>query len=186
MVKALKTKKKEWYTIHAPKVFNEIEIGETLADDPNKIIGRSIYTNISNLIGDFTKDYMKLRLKINEIKDHDAYTIIDSFMLATPYLLRLIRRRTSKLDIVEKVETKDNKKLVVKTWLITFRKTQAPKRTKLRKFFVTEIKKIAKENTYDALILNIITGKIQKDLMNKMKVIYPLRHLEIRNTKLLK
>jgi small subunit ribosomal protein S3Ae len=186
MVKKIKTKKKEWYVLHAPKIFNEIEIGETISDDPNTIIGRRIETNVSNLIGDFTKDYMKLKLIVNEVKDHNAYTIVDSFSLSTPYLLRLIRRRASKLDVVEKVETKDNKKLILKTWMITFRKAQAPKRTKLRKIFSEELKKIVKENTYDALILNIISGNIQKELINKIKIIYPLRHLEIRYTKLLK
>ena len=50
MVKKLKTKKKEWYVLHAPKIFNEIEIGETISDDSSTIIGRKIETNVSNLL----------------------------------------------------------------------------------------------------------------------------------------
>ena len=41
-----KWKAKEWYSLHAPRMFNESEIGETPSADPESLYGRSLPATI--------------------------------------------------------------------------------------------------------------------------------------------
>jgi len=42
--------KKRWYTVQAPKVFNNVVFGETVAAEPELLMGRGIKTNLGNVI----------------------------------------------------------------------------------------------------------------------------------------
>ena len=61
-----KKKAKEWYVIVAPKVFGEIEVGETLADDPAKLLGRTVELTLDELTGHMIRSsHTKLLLQIS-------------------------------------------------------------------------------------------------------------------------
>ncbi|RLG34478.1 30S ribosomal protein S3ae, partial [Methanosarcinales archaeon] len=44
-----KWKAKQWYTVLAPKMFGEVKAGETVADEPSKLIGRRIEMTLGDL-----------------------------------------------------------------------------------------------------------------------------------------
>lgn len=46
-----KWKSKVWYPVIAPDMFNRVQIGETLADEPEKLIGRTIEVTLQDLTG---------------------------------------------------------------------------------------------------------------------------------------
>ena len=43
-----KWKAKEWYKVHAPRMFNEVEIGETPAIDVDTLYGRTVEVTVNN------------------------------------------------------------------------------------------------------------------------------------------
>ena len=53
-------KEKSWYTIKTPVNFEDKEIGETPARDPDYLIGRGVEVTMRELSGDFSKQYIKL------------------------------------------------------------------------------------------------------------------------------
>ena len=66
---ALKKKKKQWFTIVAPREFNEMEIGESLAPDTQSLVNRRISLSLGFLTGDLRRQNTKVLFRINEIKN---------------------------------------------------------------------------------------------------------------------
>ena len=62
--KLTKAKKKTWVKIHAPKIFNEQIIGETLVADSSLTIGKPITVNLMNLTGDIKKQQININDRI--------------------------------------------------------------------------------------------------------------------------
>ena len=54
---AKKIKGKDWYTIIAPKIFQEKVLGETPGDDVKKVINRSVEVPLVLLTNDMSKYY---------------------------------------------------------------------------------------------------------------------------------
>ena len=67
-----KWKAKEWYKIHAPRMFNEAEIGETPSADPEFVLGRTVEVTVQDLTGDFSKMHIKLKFKVVSV---DGYRL---------------------------------------------------------------------------------------------------------------
>lgn len=108
-----KWKLKNWYIVYAPEFFGSKEIGLTPADDPEKVKGRVIETTLKDLTGDFTKGHVKLYFQIYDVKGQNAYTKFKGHKLARSYIRSLVRRRTTRIDGIFNITTKDGYKLRV-------------------------------------------------------------------------
>ena len=177
---AKKLKGKEWYTLVAPKFFKEKIIGESPTGDPKNIMGRKIEVHLINLIEDLSKYYIKFYFKVNEIKNDKAYTEFSGLECMRDYISRLIRYGIARIDTVQDVTTKDNKKIRIKTIIITRKKIKKNVETTLKKFIQDEIKKEVESSTLDELIEKIINDHIKSFIFEKGKKIYPIRAFEIR------
>ena len=100
-----KWKMKEWYNVHAPRMFNETVIGETPAADPEFLIGRQSEVTVQDLTGDFSKMHIKLRFKIVGYDGHEAKTELIGHDLTSDYVRRLTRRKKTKTDHVVDAHT---------------------------------------------------------------------------------
>ncbi|MFB6194902.1 MAG: 30S ribosomal protein S3ae [Haloplanus sp.] len=58
---------KRWYTIFAPEEYDRAELGQTVADEPEKIIGRTIETTLGELTDDAGANNTKLTFKITDV-----------------------------------------------------------------------------------------------------------------------
>lgn len=174
-----KKKAKKWVKIHAPKIFNEVVIGETLTSDPQKAIGRTIDAKLSSLLRDMSKSQISLRLRINKIKNDEAFTDIIKYVISRMVLSRIIRRRSSKIEAVEDLKI-DDKLVRLKFIAITLKKATSLQKKSLKNKLSYLINQICSEYKFGALILAVISGKIQKDIIIKLKKVYPLRKIEVR------
>ena len=177
---------KTWYKIHAPKVFEEKEIGETVGKDADSIIGRCIDLHYSELSGDITKHYIKIKLRINKVVGEHAYTEVIGYELSRPHLQRIIRRRISKIDAIKDIRLKDGKKVRIKGIAITQHKTNVSTETALRKAFIEEIEKILSPFDIESLVVALSTNQPQKEMQKKLNKIYPIRYIDVRKIQLLK
>jgi small subunit ribosomal protein S3Ae len=173
-------KGKTWFTLHAPKVFNENAIGETLGKDAQSLVGRTIDMPLSEVIGDVTKHHIKLKLRIINVTGEHANTEIVSYELSKPYTQRMIRRKISKLDVVCDVKLKDDKYVRIKIVGITLAKANSSKTTSLRREIAREVSKEFQNFDLDSLVVMLSTGRMQREIQKKLSKIYPLRFLEIR------
>lgn len=177
---AKKVKTKKWIPIHAPKIFNEVIIGETITSDPQKVIGKTVELKLSILLRDMSKSHIQIKLVIDRIKDEEAYTQIIKYSLSRIMLSRIVRRRTSKVESVDDITTQDGKRIRIKSFAITLKKATSFQKTSVRNKLSKMIRRIASEYNFEAFVLGAVSDKIQSDINKKLKKIYPLRKVEIR------
>jgi small subunit ribosomal protein S3Ae len=178
-------KAKEWYKIHAPMMFNQIQLGETPSADATSLIGRTTEVTVHDLTGDFSKMHVKLKFKVDDVRGFEAHTIFIGQDLTSDYIRRLTRRKKTKTDHVIDVTTKDGYKVRIKPMSITDQRIQASQESAVRNLMTAETQKLAADMTISELVKAVISGELAKRLSIVSKVIVPIKRVEIRKTEVL-
>jgi len=181
-----KWKAKEWYNVHAPKMFNEMVIGETPAADPELLMGRTTEVTVQDITGDFSKMHIKLKFKINGVDGHEAKTAFIGHDLTSDYVRRLTRRKKTKTDHVVDVLTFDHFVLRIKTMSIAERRIQSSQEEGMRQIIGITLNKMAENMTLSDFVKSIISGDLAKDVARACRVVIPIKRIEIRKTEVLK
>lgn len=180
-----KWKLKKWYTVIAPPVFNNAVLGTTPADDPLKLIGRVMEVTLYDLTGDFTQVHVHLFFQIIKVEEDKAYTRFKGHELARDYMKSLIRRRSSKIQGIFNVQTKDGYGLRITAVALTAYRCKTSQKRAIRKIMQNIIVKRASEMTFDELIQAMLFGDLAQEIFQEAKKIYPLRKVEVYKSKLL-
>lgn len=179
-----KWKQKKWYTLVVPEIFGNVELKETLADDPAKLIGRKVKMTLADIINDWSKQNVKLFFKIDRVEGDKAYTRFDSHELTRDYLRSLVRRRTSMIYGNFVVTTADGYKVRVKTYAFTLKRIQTTKKEKIRSIMNDITKNTAEKLEFNQFIQSVVLGKLASDIYKEARLISPLRRVEIGKTQL--
>ena len=181
-----KWKMKKWFTIVTPKTFGEIVLGSTPAYDANQAIGRKLETTLYDLTGDYSMVYVHLYFKIAGLEGDKLMTRFVGHELSRDYIRSLVRRKSSKIDAITDVTTKDGYSLRVKGLALTTYNAHVSQKTEIRKIIWDVLSKKASESTFDEFVQDVIFGKLSNDIFENAKKIYPLRKVEVEKTKVLK
>lgn len=176
---------KEWYKIHAPKMFNEMQIGETPSGDPSSLVGRTTEVTVHDLTGDFSKMHIKLKFKVHDVTGSDAHTVFVGQDLTSDYIRRLTRRKRTKTDHVVDARTKDGFLVRVKPMCVTEKRIQASQETAIRTIMTSHLHKIIADMSISDVVKSVISGDMAKDLSRSTKIIVPTKRIEIRKTEVL-
>lgn len=180
-----KTKTKEWFTIIAPKVFDEIEIGRTMVTDPKNLIGRRIILSLMELTNDFSKYYVKFVFKISRVEGNRAFADFDGSECMRDYISRMVVRRVRRIDAVQDLTTKDGVKIRVKGLAIISRRVKSS----IQKTIRTSIKEMTKNevenSTLDEFIEKMISDELKSRVLRETRSAYPVRNFEIRKTEII-
>jgi len=180
-----KWRSKQWYMVISPPYFGNVELGGIPADEPEKIIGRVVDSTLYDITNDFAHQYLKMRFQINEIDGKNAKTMFKGHEYSRDYLRSLVRRRTTKVDGLFKVTTKDGYTLRVAVSAFTLSRIKTSQEKILRSIMDKIMREKASALTMDQLAQEIVLGKIASDIYNDAKKIAPLRHVGIRSSKVL-
>jgi small subunit ribosomal protein S3Ae len=180
-----KWKLKKWYEVIAPPLFGGISLGTIPADDPLKLIGRVLETTLYDITGDITQVHVKLYFQIINVEGDKAYTRIKGHELARDYMKSLIRRKSSKIQGIFDIKTKDEYVLRITLVALTSYRCKTSQKRAIRKIMRDYIFKRAAELTLDELYNEILSGKVSNDLAVLARKIYPIRRVEVYKTKLL-
>jgi small subunit ribosomal protein S3Ae len=175
---------KNWYQILAPAEFNRANIGETLADEPGKMMGRIIEATLGDITGDWTKQNTKMIFRIEEIGGNNAYTSFLGHELTKDYMRSLVKRRTSKIDANLVVVTKDGYKVRVKPVVLTVKRARTSQIESIRKIMIDVVNNRGKDMGFHEFINEIVTGKVASEIYKATKNIYPLRRVEVGKSEL--
>ncbi|MEM3055250.1 MAG: 30S ribosomal protein S3ae [Candidatus Bathyarchaeia archaeon] len=180
-----KWRSKAWNTVLAPPYFANAELGAVPADEPGKLIGRVIEATLYDITGDFTHQYLKLYFQITHLDGKTAYTAYKGHEYSRDHLRSLVRRRTTKVDGLFNVSTKDGYKFRVAACAFTLSRIETSHEWAIRKVMAKIISEKSASLTMDQFIQEMVLGKIASDIYNEAKKIVPLRHVGIRKAKLL-
>ncbi len=177
-------KAKQWYNLVAPEMFGKANIGETVADVPEKLIGRVIEVTLGELTNDLSKQNIKLLLKVDSVGGDSAYTKFTGHQLTQDYLRSLIKRSTSNIETNVSVLTKDGYTVRVKPSCYTIKRARANQVKAIRSIMNSVITSRAREMNMEQFVQEIVTGKLSASIYHDVKPIYPLRRVEVRKTEI--
>ena len=180
-----KWKKKKFFTIQAPKLLNNIDIAETIADDESKLFNRTIVVNLGGLLNKASKKNVELKLKVLEVQGSNAKTGISEIYLKRTFLRRMFRRRTSKIQSIQYLYTKDKKKIKIKSIVVSIGKIELQKKKDIRQLMENFVIRFISTNTLDTIFKKIIEENIFEEVFSKIKKISKIRPPVIEMLKVL-
>lgn len=180
-----KWRSKSWYMVMAPPYFGNAELGAVPADEPEKLVGRVIDSTLYDITNDFSHQYLKMFFQINEIDGKTAKTIFKGHEYSRDYLRSLVRRRTTKVDALFNLTTKDGYRMRIAICAFTLSRIKTSQEKIIRDIMDKTIKRKAAELTLDQFAQETVLGKIASDIYNEAKKIAPLRHVGVRKSKLI-
>jgi small subunit ribosomal protein S3Ae len=175
---------KAWYMIVAPPFFGNVELGSVPAEEETKLIGRVVEATLYDITGDFSHMYLKMFFQVNELDGKTAKTLFKGHEYSRDYLRSLVRRRTTKVDGLFNLTTKDGYKLRIAVSALTLSRIKTSQEKIIRNLMQRIIKEKSQTLMLDSFVQEMVLGKIASDIYNEAKKIAPLRHVGIRKSKL--
>jgi small subunit ribosomal protein S3Ae len=179
-----KWRTKEWYSIKAPKMFNEIDLGEVTATSPENLINRVLKISLKDITRDFSHVYTTVKLRVSEVRGKSAFTKFIGHEIAREWLATMVQRRREIMDFVMNVKSKDGVEFVLKAFIATEQRCSGAKRKALRKEFSEFVKKRVSSTDFQPLIMDALIGKLAAEAASKLRRITQLNRVEIRATEL--
>jgi small subunit ribosomal protein S3Ae len=188
-------KRKVWYELYAPPMFGGTRIGETLASDPQKLLGRKVEVSLGDLVQDVSKAYLKLFFQVVRVgvvtplpaqPAEKAYTDFVGHDLAQHFLRSQVRRRATKITHILTVRTKDGREIQITVVVMTVRKISRSQVRAIRSEIVNLLTTRASERTFDQFVQEAVLGKLSADVYKVAKKYCPIRRVEIQKTEVLK
>src|SRR5271155_14393 len=183
-----KWRSKHSYKVRAPGLFQHAELGETVATEPEQLIGRTLETTFPELSGiqDAGKAHVKLRFKIERLGgDGVAETRFIGHNLTSDYVRRLARRKRSKVDTSLLVTTKDGIQVILKQVAVGEQRLQTRLRAELRHKMIATLTEEAATHTAAEFVREMLQGELAKVLAHSVRTLYPLKKIEIRSSEIL-
>ena len=181
-----KWKMKRWYTIRAPRnPWDFKNIGETIGESDEYILGRVYEMTLQEFNGDFTKMHVILRFRVDECVGQDALTTFIGHHHQTDHTRRQIRRYRGKVDDVVDVVTTDGYLVRLKPLIITQKRVQTSVKQVMRSKTRDLLLGYAAKSTYAKLQESILGGELEEDIRKTVKPIYPIKSVSIRKSQLL-
>ncbi|MDM7934045.1 MAG: 30S ribosomal protein S3ae [Methanothrix sp.] len=183
--KAESRKAKQWYKVLSPEIFGRVPFGETLANDPDRIVGRIVETTLGDLTNNFSKQNTKLKFRVDRVAGDSVYTKFVGHEMTTDYVRSLVKRRTSRIDAIVDVTTTDGYHVRIKPSCFTVKRARANQVKSIREMSRKVVEEKAKSLDLNQLIQDIVQGKMSLDIYKEAKTVYPLRRVEVRKTEIL-
>ncbi len=172
--------RKRWYTVIAPEQFDRAELGETPADEPEKVLDRTVETTLGDIRNDASENNTKLTFKITDVGSDAAYTEFVKHELTRDYLRSLVRRGASKIEAYVTVLTTDDYRVQIQPVAFTTKKADESQEKAIRRVLIDMVEEAAAERTYEELIDSVIEGRLSSAIYGEAKTIYPLRRVEVQ------
>ncbi|MFC7059528.1 30S ribosomal protein S3ae [Halovenus salina] len=171
---------KRWYTVLAPEQFDREELGETPADEPDRVLGRTIETTLGDLRNDASDNNTKLTFKVTEVASESAYTEFTKHELTRDYMRSLVRRGSSKVQAYVTVLTTDDYRVQIQPVALTTKSADESQEKAIRRTMIDLIEESAANRTFEELVDRVVNGDLSSAIYNESKSIYPLRRVEVQ------
>ncbi|MEK6821245.1 MAG: hypothetical protein AABY11_02500 [archaeon] len=174
-----KWKSKKWFNILAPALFNNTPLTQTPGEEAENIMNRIVSVSAREMTGNIKKSQLMLKFKVNNVQGLNAYTTLHGIEFQPGSVRRLVRRKSSKVELVVDVPCKDGALARVKTIAITGNMISAPKRTAVRDILREGVKTIASQNDYETMVNLFVTGEPMTDALAGARKVAPMKRIDI-------
>ncbi len=182
--KLLKSKKKKWLQIVAPKLFNNQVLGESYVASSDKLIGKQVKYNLMNLIRKPSNSSINLSFVVDTIKEDKGMTKLVGYEMVPSSVKRMVKRGKNKVELSFSCLTSDDVQIRIKPLVITKSITTGVVLASLRRGIVDELVASIGKLNFDELMKQLISNQLQISLKKKLKTIYPIRGVVVRSAKI--
>jgi len=172
-----KWKKKKWYTITASSIFNKKPIGETPVEKPVNLTGRTMKVTLDILTGQRARRDVTVFFKTSDVQGQTISTKVSKFEVNKGALSRSIRRRNSKVGLVEKIPVVGGEARV-NIVVITANKATQKQKTGIRAL-INEQAKSLRGKEFEAVVNEVLLAGFGNDLFKKSSKIIPVKKVII-------
>lgn len=180
-----KWRSKKRYTLISPPYFGEKELGTTLAEDANELMGRVIETTLYDITGDFAQQQIKLFFQVIGRKQQRLETIFKGHEYSRDYLRSLVRRGSSRIDSILNVNTKDGYKVRLSITLFSVLRVRTSQINQARRIINKIVLDKATTLNFNQFVQEAVLGKMASDIYNEVKKVFPIRNSGVRKSKLI-
>jgi len=181
-----KWKSKRWYSIRAPRnPWSFRIIGETLAEEPEMLVGRNYEIMQNELDGDFSKMHVKIRFRVTEVLGNDAITEFNGHQMMQDHVRRQVRRDRGKIDDTVDVVTEDGFYVRFKPLILTRERVKSSQKNEIRAIARDSILKAGASSTWVAIQKSVMDGELEAMIKEEASKISPIRMVMIRRTQLI-
>ena len=182
-----KWREKRWVTVHAPASFNNIQIGYIPITDDETASGRVIEVTLHDILkGDASQYQYKMYFQVDKVSGDKAHTIFKRFEYSKEFLRSLVRRGSSKINLITDIKTKDGYIFRIKVIILTHRQLNTSRQQALRSTAQDVINKAIPEMTIDQFVQATCYSKINSDIMAALKKVIRVRHVGLEKVKLIR
>ena len=185
VVSRIKAKKKSWFKIISPKNLGFKELGETYLTAPETAIGRQVSITLKELTGNVKDQNAYVHFYITGAQMGKLQTELIGYSLTPSYVRRAVKKNVDRMDDYMILTSKEGKKFVVKTLMITVHKTKRSVGSLLRKTLQEGLQEEAGKIDFEGFIAEVVYQKVQQALRKKLAKVYPIRELALREVSLL-
>ena len=181
-----KWKSKRWYSIRAPRnPWSFRVIGETLAEEPEMLIGRNFEIMQNELDGDFSKMHVKIKFRVVDVLGADALTEFIGHQMMQDHIRRQIRRDRGKIDDTVDIVTDDGFYVRFKPLIITRERAKSSQKNEIRAIARNIILKTGASSTWVDMQKSVMDGGLEARIKEGASKITPIRAVMIRRTQLI-
>src|SRR3989344_6008053 len=95
----INTARKIWYRVLGPKLFGQMELGETYLASPEEAMGRSLKIHLKDLTGNVKDQNAYVKFTIDELEGTTLKASVSGYELTATYVKRMVRKKTNRLDV---------------------------------------------------------------------------------------
>ena len=172
--------KKKWYEIITSGYFDNLKLGETLLDDPQKLLGKPIHVNVMTLTNNVRQQQITLEYRVERLEGDKGIASWKGLELSPTYIKRLIRRRTTRIDASFIIKTDDGTLVRVKPLVVTRNTVSADVRGSIRRALTETIVERFSKMRHDELLDAVLSVRIQRELKKSLSSYTPIKIVEFR------
>jgi small subunit ribosomal protein S3Ae len=175
----LTKKKRKWYSIHAPKEYGSVQLGESLVSDPKNLIGKTIKTDLS-VVSKSRSSNTRVVFRVKNLVDDKGICELIGYYLLPNYIKKYVRKNKTKIDASYKLKSKDGAECVIKILMVSRSKLKSGLAKQLRSDLDALVKSEFSKKTFDQILNGVISYHFQKSSKALLSKVYPLNSFEVR------
>lgn len=166
-------RRKKVFTVVAPPLFGEAEVGSILAGSEDHVLGRRLEVQLSGLTMIPTHTFIKCRLRIVRVEDTFAYSEFDGMEYFREYIRALFMKGTSYVDVYRDIYI-DEYGFRVLAGIFTPKRINTARKRAIRRAVYRVFDKYLGRDV-EHFIRDAVYGVIDTDIHKASKKIYPVR-----------
>ena len=176
-------KAKSLYKVYAPDNLNKAYIGDTISSDAENVVGRVIQTTLGEIMQDYGKQHVRIKLRIANVTGDAAYTEFMGHELTRDYIRSMVKRRSSRIDCQIPYTTRDGRKVRLTVTCFTISRANLSQTHEIRRMISDTVLRQVTAGDVPTLVNTVVSGDLSRDLFKLVKPVYPVRRVEIIKSK---